>query len=115
VGAFIDGRNPHGLLNMAGNVWELTADHYTRDAYQQGYLSEGKLGSSAGASQQALAFAVRPRGPLEGELRVIRGGSYAAPAHELRTTERASVPEGEPRPDIGFRCAYHAPQKSQKP
>jgi formylglycine-generating enzyme required for sulfatase activity len=52
---------------------------------------------------------------LEGELRVIRGGSYAAPAHELRTTERASVPEGEPRADVGFRCAYHAPQKSQKP
>lgn len=90
VGALRDGANAHGLLDMAGNVWELTADYYDAEAY-------------------AKASSVEPRGPLRGELRVIRGGSHASPPHTLRVAERATVRENEPKPDVGFRCAYSEP------
>lgn len=87
VGALRDGANPHGLLHAAGNVWELTADAYDAEAY-------------------ASARAVEPRGPAQGELRVIRGGSHETPPHMLRVTQRAAIREHEARPDVGFRCAY---------
>jgi formylglycine-generating enzyme required for sulfatase activity len=87
VGAFPDGANTHGLVDMAGNVWELTADQYDAEAY-------------------AKAGAVEPTGPADGNLRSIRGGSHASPPHMLRAAQRATVRENEPRPDVGFRCAY---------
>ena len=87
VGAFPDGANTHGLLDMAGNVWELTADRYDAEAY-------------------AKAGRVDPSGPAQGDLRVIRGGSHASPPHMLRAAQRSTVRENEPRPDVGFRCAY---------
>lgn len=87
VGALPDGANTHGLVDMAGNVWELTADRYDAEAYEK-------------------AGPVEPTGPARGELRVIRGGSHASPPHMLRAAQRSTVRENEPRPDIGFRCAY---------
>ena len=90
VGVLRDGANPHGLMDMAGNVWELTADHYDAQAY-------------------AHAITVEPRGREHGELRVIRGGSHASPPHTLRVAQRGTVRENEPRPDVGFRCAYSEP------
>lgn len=89
VDAYPDGKSAHGVLNMAGNVWELTADRFGVDYYQK---SEG----------------TDPRGPTEGEEHVIRGGSWRSPAYTLRVTERASLKDGESRPDVGFRCAYDA-------
>ncbi len=95
VGAFADGANPHGMLDMAGNVWELTADDYDRDAYQHGY--------AAGAE---LALAINPTSASRSGQRVIRGGSFASPPQRLRTTQRAMLPATETRADVGFRCAY---------
>jgi formylglycine-generating enzyme required for sulfatase activity len=87
VGALADGASAAGLLHMAGNVWELTADRYDPEAYVRG-------------------SAVEPTGPVSGELRVMRGGSYASPPHTLRAAQRAALPERETRLDVGFRCAY---------
>ena len=58
VGAFPDGKSAYGLLNVAGNVWELTADRY-----EHGYYARSER--------------VDPRGPAQGSERVIRGGSGA--------------------------------------
>ncbi len=91
VAAFPDGRSAHGLLNMAGNVWELTADRYAADHYVE-------------------ADRVNPTGPALGSERVIRGGSWRSPAYQLRVTHRDKLAPNESRPDVGFRCAYSTAQ-----
>ena len=87
VGAFPDGKSPYGMLNMAGNVWEMTGDRYDHEYY-------------------ARSERVAPRGPSTGNERVIRGGSWRSVPHLLRVTQRAALAENEARPDVGFRCAY---------
>jgi formylglycine-generating enzyme required for sulfatase activity len=87
VDAFEAGASPYGLLNMAGNAWELTADRYAFDAYRGGVR-------------------VNPTGPEKGEGRVVRGGSWQSPAYALRVTQRGQIGPRESRADVGFRCAY---------
>jgi formylglycine-generating enzyme required for sulfatase activity len=90
VGAFADGRSAYGLLNMAGNVWELTSDRYDPSYY-------------------AHSPAVDPGGAEQGEDAVIRGGSWRSPAVTQRVTQRASLKRIDSRADVGFRCAYNVP------
>jgi formylglycine-generating enzyme required for sulfatase activity len=66
--------NPFGLLNMSGNVAELCSDLYAADAYAR--YPEGRV-------------VVDPTGPAEGTEHVVRGGSYASDAAELRSAARA--------------------------
>jgi len=85
VGSFPKGASAHGLMDLAGNVWEWTADVYAP------YTSEAS---------------VDPKGPAQGAERVARGGAFngfmadwAKPAYRWKTN-----------PDtynhaIGFRCA----------
>ena len=85
--AFADGRSAYGVLNMAGNVWELTADYFDAGYYRD-------------------SPEVDPRGPATGKAHVLRGGSFLSPAPDLRVTARSFLPDDEAKPDVGFRCAY---------
>lgn len=87
VGAFPDGANPYGMLDMAGNVWELTADRYAPDAYEN-------------------SNRVDPAGPTSGTEHVMRGGSWRSASFTLRVTYRGKLEAEASRPDVGFRCAY---------
>jgi sulfatase modifying factor 1 len=87
VGAFAAGASNLGLVDMAGNVWEWTSGFFTREPPQA-------------ASKYA------PRGPLLGEERTIRGGSYRSPPSDLRLTRRLGLSPEERLPGVGFRCAY---------
>jgi formylglycine-generating enzyme required for sulfatase activity len=89
VTSFPDARSPYGLYNMAGNVWEWTADRWDPQAYE--------------SSPQ-----VDPTGPRSGGERVIRGGSWRTPAFQLRVTHRFFLGEEDDSADVGFRCAYDA-------
>ena len=64
--------NPFGLKNMLGNVMEYCSDWYAEDAYSQ--LADG---------------AKDPKGPESGTEYVVRGGTYASDASELRSAARS--------------------------
>lgn len=70
--------NGYGLYDMAGNVWEYTADRWESP--------------SATERRSELRYA-------------IRGGSYGAGAVNLRVRYRDSHPALGAGPHVGFRCA----------
>jgi formylglycine-generating enzyme required for sulfatase activity len=88
VGSFPDGKSSAGILDLAGNVWEWTADYYapyTPDAVQN------------------------PKGPDSGTERVVRGGAFngwmadwAKPAYRYKSDPKTY------NHAIGFRCAADA-------
>ena len=81
-----EGNSPFSLCDMAGNVWEWTADFYSPDYY-------------------ANSPADDPQGPGTGTARVMRGGSFADGHEYLRTSDRASLDPGFFYNNVGFRCA----------
>jgi len=87
AGSFPGGASPYGVLDAAGNLWEWTDGIFEREP-----------------PQASASF--MPAGPLVGNERVVRGGSYATPASDVRVTRRVPLPPSERHVTVGFRCAY---------
>ena len=86
VGTYSHGASLYGLYDMAGNVWEWVDDWYDLKYYNWGRKKN-------------------PRGPAEGEFKVVRGGSWVNHPDTLRSSfRRWSQPEVRFN-DTGFRCA----------
>ncbi len=86
-------RCSHGLADMAGNVWEMTASPlrdypFVVDAAEAGAVA-GDLAADA--------------------LFVMRGGSYADGANNVRAAVRGAVDPGVRNPTIGFRLVISPP------
>jgi formylglycine-generating enzyme required for sulfatase activity len=87
VGSYPEGASPYGVYDMAGNIWDWTADLYGEDYYES-----------------LPALVANPLGPATGEYRVIRGGSWNSGAASLRTSRRSWNAPSNANIYIGFRC-----------
>ncbi|MBI2395390.1 MAG: SUMF1/EgtB/PvdO family nonheme iron enzyme [Deltaproteobacteria bacterium] len=85
VGSFPAGSTPEGLHDLAGNVGEWVGDFW--------------------GDRYSIAAAGNPKGPPNGSLRVVRGGSYRHPMAFIRGASRDRRPASAREPTIGFRCA----------
>jgi formylglycine-generating enzyme required for sulfatase activity len=92
VGTATKGASWFGVHDMAGNVWEWVGDWYTKKAYTR---------SDRGRS---------PRGPWEGDVRVVRGGSFYDDVIDLRASYRYGLSPGFGYSTVGFRCAARTPR-----
>jgi sulfatase modifying factor 1 len=105
VGSFRDGASPDGVLDLSGNVAEWVDDGFDEgpEDPRTRRLDWSRSRSRYVPDQRVIA----PRmGPSSGDLRVIRGGSFAGSAVVGRAVYRAALAASERRPWVGFRCAY---------
>lgn len=87
--------NEYGLYNVAGNVWEWSADWFSADYHTTD------------------AYSLRnPTGPLEGETRVTRGGSHLCHrswCNRYRVAARSQNTPMSSTSNIGFRTVVDPP------
>jgi formylglycine-generating enzyme required for sulfatase activity len=89
VGSFPPNRS--GLFDMLGNVWEWTADVFSETYY-------------------ARSPAADPGGPVSGERRSVRGGSWDSAPRQIRLSSRTGISIRARFPlYVGFRCAADGP------
>jgi formylglycine-generating enzyme required for sulfatase activity len=86
VGSFTSGQSPYGVYDMAGNVWEWTADWYDENYYSTSPLEN-------------------PLGPDFGDYHVLRGGSWDNVDGYVRSANRGWFDPSNSNVNVGFRCA----------
>ena len=90
VNALEAGKSAYGLYNMAGNVKEWVDDWYDREYYKE------------------IDEYANPKGPIGGEFKVVRGGSWRDLKGFIYSPFRNSGNPTSRMDDYGFRCAKSA-------
>jgi formylglycine-generating enzyme required for sulfatase activity len=90
VGHYPLSASPYGALDMAGNLWE-----WTHDWYEERYYDRSPIRN--------------PKGPDQGQYRIVRGGSQGDSWLGIRCATRRHAPPVNRYPEVGFRTVI-APQ-----
>ncbi len=90
VGSYPGGRSPLGVYDMLGNVMEWVGDWYDFKAYVN--IAD-----------------TNPRGPVDGQFKSLRGGSWLSPSEELNVSARGNFEPTVSQANLGFRCAMPPP------
>lgn len=90
VGSYPGGRSPLGVYDMLGNVMEWVGDWYDFKAYVN--IAD-----------------TNPRGPVDGQFKSLRGGSWLSPSAELNVSARGNFEPTVSQANLGFRCAMPPP------
>ncbi len=85
-----NGTSVYGVFNLAGNVKEWVDDWYDREYYSE------------------TEHQINPRGPLGGEFKVLKGGSWRDLSSFLYSSFRNNNQPESRMDDYGFRCAKDA-------
>lgn len=94
VGSFSP--NAFGLYDMHGNLWEWCNDWYQADYYQKSAIKN-------------------PLGPEEGQMRVLRGGSWFRYSAHIRSATRYKNKQTGQYADTGFRVVKSPHRLSSAP
>ncbi|MBI3246042.1 MAG: SUMF1/EgtB/PvdO family nonheme iron enzyme [Deltaproteobacteria bacterium] len=86
VGLFLEGVSPYGCLDMSGNVWEWVSDWFDESYYQKSPERN-------------------PQGPVKGDYRSLRGGSWRLHSRSARASRRSWDGPGNRGGRYGLRCA----------
>jgi len=105
VDEYEEGKSPYGVYNMAGNVFEWVSDWYDPNFYKKTRQSINPKGPKDGAWLSGTGTYVDRI--AVGKKRVIRGGSWYAPAESISTTHRFwnDPMNNSYGVGLGFRCA----------
>jgi formylglycine-generating enzyme required for sulfatase activity len=90
------GVSPYLAFDFSGNVFEWVADWYAA-----GYYAESPTEN--------------PAGPSSGNVRAVRGSSFASQAEQMRPSLRYSYDPQKFRADLGFRCVVENAQEYAPP
>jgi formylglycine-generating enzyme required for sulfatase activity len=85
-GSFESGRSPYGLYDVTGNVAEWVEDSYEESIYKKAAYRD-------------------PKGPDDGQLKVVRGGSWRETEQNARLSKRFAAKYWRTDITIGIRCA----------
>jgi len=89
VGSYPRGASRYGVMDLAGNVWEWLADWYSADYYGRSPLEN-------------------PRGPENGQEKVVRGGCWEDSEDLIRSANRSSENPLSKINKIGFRLVLES-------
>ena len=94
VGSYPNGASFYGVYDMAGNVAEWVSDWYSERYYEE---------------QAGLGVSLNPKGPVAGQQKVLRGGSWNSVPFFSRSVHRQSEDPKAFQRWVGFRCVENPP------